>query len=375
MMLGMTTERTAMAKWYWVAVICGGLGIFEATQTVVVMRAEGMHHAWTKLFITILLSWVPWAVAAQAVMRLGRDYPVFHRGWASAWMRHGVMWMAILISATTWNTVIEGRLNPWTPESTTSTLLELWRLKFTNEVLGSLILYAGILLVGWILDSRERLARQRMEAAQLSEQLTKAQLSALRQQIEPHFLFNTLNTIAGLVREGRNDDAVDMIAGLSELLRVTLKTSDRQEVKLGEELEMVKKYLEIEKARFAERLQVNVHVAAELRHARVPSLILQPIVENAVKHGIANRVQGGAIGIRAERLNGVLTLCVRNDGSGFPEDWEHQAGLGLKNVRERLASLYGKEAKLTVGSGETSGAFVAISLPYSDVQEVKEVKE
>ena len=248
MMLGMTTERTAMAKWYWVAVICGGFGIFEATQTVVVMRAEGMHHAWTRLFITILLSWVPWAVAAQAVMQLGRNYPVFHRGWASAWVRHGVMWMAILISATTWNTVIEGWLNPWTPESTTSPLLELWRLKFTNEVLGSLILYAGILLVGWILDSRERLARQRMEAAQLSEQLTKAQWSALRQQIEPHFLFNTLNTIAGLVREGRNDDAVDMIAGLSELLRGTLKTSDRQEVKLGEELEIVKKYLEIEKS-------------------------------------------------------------------------------------------------------------------------------
>jgi two-component system, LytTR family, sensor kinase len=227
-----------------------------------------------------------------------------------------------------------------------------------------LFLYAAILLMGWMLDSRERLARQRMDAAELSEQLAKAQLSALRQQIEPHFLFNTLNTIAGLVREGRGDRAVDMIAGLSELLRRTLRSSGQQHVVLREELEIAEKYLEIEKARFAERLQVRVQVPEELHKARVPSLILQPIVENAVKHGIAKRVEGGEIAILAARENGELRVSVRNDGPGFAEGWESKQGIGLENVRERLASLYGKEAELRVSNGD--GVVVTIVVPYRD---------
>jgi LytS/YehU family sensor histidine kinase len=139
-----------------------------------------------------------------------------------------------------------------------------------------------------------------METARLNEQLAKAQLSALRQQIEPHFLFNTLNTIAGLVREGKNDGAVDMIAGLSDLLRRTLRTPDQQQMGLGEELEVVQKYLDIEKARFAERLQVELDVPKELLRARVPSLILQPIVENAVKHGIAKRITAHIAACRSQ---------------------------------------------------------------------------
>ncbi len=255
-------------------------------------------------------------------------------------------------------------LNPWTPGSPPLPFFRLWRTKFDNQLLGALFLYFAILLLGWMLDSRERLARQQMETARLNEQLAKAQLRALRQQIEPHFLFNALNTIAGLVREGQNDGAVDMIAGLSDLLRRTLRTSDKQQMLLGEELEVAEKYLEIEKARFAERLQVRVDVPRELLRARVPSLILQPIVENAVKHGIAKRVQGGTIGIRAVRVNGTLTVSVLNEGPGFPANWE-RTGIGLENVRERLASLYGLEAVLRVVS-EERGPSVEISLPYRE---------
>jgi two-component system, LytTR family, sensor kinase len=250
--------------------------------------------------------------------------------------------------------------------------LELWRRKFDNNLLASLILYGVILLVGWAADSRGRMARQREEAARLSEQLAKAQLGALRQQIEPHFLFNALNTIAGLVREGRNDNAVDMIAGLSELLRHSLRTTNQQQVALGEELEIVEKYLEIEKARFAERLKVDVDVPEELRRARVPSLILQPIVENAVKHGIAQRVQGGAIGITATRVNGTLSVSVRNDGPRFPADWESsRRGIGLENVRERLTSLYGAAGELRVDTEVEAGARVVIVVPYGEGEEKK----
>jgi two-component system LytT family sensor kinase len=272
--------------------------------------------------------------------------------------------MAIGVGAALWDAAIENRLNPYVPDFSSPAFLTLWRDKFSGQLLSTLVLYGVILMVGWMLESRERLARQQMEAAQLNEQLAKAQLSALRQQIEPHFLFNTLNTIAGLVREGRNDGAVDMIAGLSDLLRRTLQTTNRQQVELREELEIVKKYLEIEKARFAERLQVHVDVPEELAGAQVPSLILQPIVENAVKHGIAKRVQGGAIEISAARANGSLTVRVTNDGPGFAAEWERK-GIGLENVRERLASLYGGAGTLVVGN-EGGGAVVRMVMPYRE---------
>jgi two-component system, LytTR family, sensor kinase len=362
----MTRQSSAgnLAQWYWAGAICGGLGVFEATQTVVAMRAAGMHHAWMALFITVLLGWFPWAVAAPLVLRLARKYPLFHGTSVGAWVRHAGAWMAIGVGAALWDAAIESRLNPYVPDFSSPAFLTLWRDKFSGQLLSTLVLYGVILMVGWMLESRERLARQQMEAAQLNEQLAKAQLSALRQQIEPHFLFNTLNTIAGLVREGRNDGAVDMIAGLSDLLRRTLQTTNRQQVELREELEIVKKYLEIEKARFAERLQVHVDVPEELAGAQVPSLILQPIVENAVKHGIAKRVQGGAIEISAARANGSLTVRVTNDGPGFAAEWERK-GIGLENVRERLASLYGGAGTLVVGN-EGGGAVVRMVMPYRE---------
>jgi two-component system, LytTR family, sensor kinase len=143
---------------------------------------------------------------------------------------------------------------------------------------------------------------------------------------------------------------------------------------LREEFEIVTKYLEIEKARFAERLQVQIDVPYELMRVRVPSLILQPIVENAVKHGIAKRIQGGRIAISASRANGTLTLRVANDGPGFAPEWERK-GIGLTNVRERLASLYGVAGELVVGNGER-GAVVTIAMPdREEVQEINEVEE
>lgn len=351
-------------QWSWAAAICGGLGVFEATQTVLAMRAAGMHHAWVALFFTVVLWWVPWAFAAPLVLRLTQEYPLFQRTSVGAWARHALAWSAILVGGAFWDAVTQNWLNPYAPDTQSPGMLALWKDKFLNQIVVTLVLYGIILLVGWMLESREKLARQQMESARLNEQLAKAQLSALRQQIEPHFLFNTLNTIAGLVREGRNDGAVDMIAGLSDLLRRTLQTTNQQQVELSEELEIVGKYLEIEKARFADRLQVRVAVPNELLPLRVPSLILQPIVENAVKHGIAKRLQGGAIEISAARANGTLTLCVKNDGPGFSAEWQRK-GIGLENVRERLASLYGRVGELLV-SNEGSAAVVRIVMPCSE---------
>jgi two-component system, LytTR family, sensor kinase len=366
-------ETPKIRQWYWAGAICGGFGLFEATQTVFSMRSAGMHHQWPALFFTVLLAWVPWAAAAPLIIRLAQEYPLFRRNAGRAWARHLTMWLAVAVTTALWDAAIQNWLNPYVPDIATPGFVPMLRNKFSTQLLATVLLYAVIVVVGWMLESRAKLARQQMEASQLNEQLAKAQLSALRQQIEPHFLFNSLNSIAALVREGANDRAVDMLVRLSDLLRYSLQTTHRQQVELGEELEVVGKYLEIEKTRFAERLRVRVDVPANLLQARVPSLILQPLVENAVKHGIAKRVQAGMIEITATRSNGTLTLCVSNDGLGFAQNWEKK-GIGLQNVRERLATLYGKAGELLV-SNTPDGACVRVTLPFRENVNVENVPE
>ena len=178
-------------------------------------------------------------------------------------------------------------------------------------------------------------------------------------------MFNTLNAISGLVREERNEAAVGMIARLSDLLRHTLKDSNAQEVPLEEELQFLQKYLDIQKIRFADRLQLSVDIDKEFFSARVPSFILQPIVENALKHGIAARANGGAIRITAIRSNGLLTFQVYNDGPSLPAGWENnESGMGISNVRNRLQSLYGNAYDLTIRNQAPGGVEVLVSVPF-----------
>lgn len=360
---------TGLPRWYWIGAIWTGVALWDATQTVMVMRAEHMHHRWTYLFITQALGWLPWAVATPMVLRLGWEHPLRWKK-LTPWLVHGAACGAIGLAYAALIAGLEMLLDPWAYATPSGPYGALLLQKFFNQLLAFAILYGCILLVGYLLESRERLARQQMEAARLNEELSKAQLNVLRQQIEPHFLFNTLNAVAGLIREGRNDAAVRMIAGLSDLLRRVVNDSQRQEVPLEEELEFLEKYLNIQKARFAERLELRLEVPRELCKARVPSLILQPIVENAVKHGIAKRAKGGAIEIRAWRSNGVLTLSVYNDGPQLPAEWESgSAGIGLRNVRSRLGSLYGNAYELKMGNEQGRGGVrVLVSLPFQEVK-------
>jgi signal transduction histidine kinase len=350
--------------WLWIVAIWSGIGLFDASQTVFVMRAEGMHHYWTRLFFTIFLSWLPWMLATPIVLRLMRHYPPTQWRRISTWGAHLAACAVIGVVFAAWLAMWESWLNPWAITPGPDPFPQLWLHKFFGGLLSYVILYGLIVLVGHMLDSRVRLARHQTETARLNEQLSKAQLSALRRQIEPHFLFNTLNAIAGLVREKRNDAAVSMIAGLSDFLRRVVQDSDRQQVPLAEELEFTQKYLDIQKARFAERLTFTVDVPAELLPAQVPSLILQPMVENAIKHGIAQRVNGGAIYITASRSNGTLTLRVYNDGPSLPAGWENsQSGIGIANVRTRLQSLYSDAFELSMRN-QRLGVEAIVSVPF-----------
>ncbi len=354
-----------LRRWRWIALIWGGIGLFDATQNVFVMRAEGMHHAWLRLFFTLFFSWVPFALATPAVFGVARKFPAAQWKRGSTWAVHLGAAVALGIVHAGWIALWERALNPWMLDPGPKEFPDLWLHKFLNGLLSYMILYGLILLVAHIQESRETLALQQTETARLNEQLSKAQLSALRRQIEPHFLFNSLNAIAALVREGKNDAAVSMIARLSDFLRRVVNDSDRQQVPVAEELEFAQKYLDIQQARFAERLQFSVDVPAELLSAQVPSLILQPMVENAVKHGIAKRVSGGAIRIAAVRSNGMLKLSVYNDGPALPAEWEKShSGIGIVNTRTRLQSLYGNAFELTLRNREPDGVEAAVSVPY-----------
>jgi two-component system, LytTR family, sensor kinase len=360
------STRPQSHQWLWIASIWLGFGLFDATQTVFVMRSERMHHAWVHLFITMVLTWLPWALATPLVLRLGRRFPPVKLRPLSTWLIHLAACAAIGLVFTAWTTWLERLLNPYAISAASGPFAHVWLDKFYNWPLATALLYSTILVVNYALEYRERLALQQTETARLNEQLSKAQLNALRQQIEPHFLFNTLNAVSGLVREGRNDAAVSMIAGLSDFLRRVLEDSTRQQVPLEEEIEFAQKYLHIQKVRFAERLQISVDVAKELYPAQVPSLILQPMVENAVKHGIAKRAQGGAIRIAAARNNGTLTLSVCNDGPSLPVDWETTgSGIGISNVRTRLKSLYGEGFELRMRNQDTGGVEISVSLPFA----------
>jgi two-component system LytT family sensor kinase len=349
-------------RWLWIATIWFAIALFEATQTVFGMRVEGMQHNWGALFVTVLLSWLPWALVTPLALRLGRDQQLN----PLTWLMHASVAVSVNVVSSAWTAGIILLLNPYATSPAPGPFVQVWFGHFYSGLLSSLMLYSGVLASGQILESRTRLARQQTETARLNEQLSKAQLNALRRQIEPHFLFNSLNSIAGLVRDKQNDAAVTMIARLSDFLRRVVEDSNRQLVPLAEEMDCSERYLQIQKVRFAERLQLSVEVPDNLRSAQVPSLLLQPMVENAVKHGISKRAQGGAIRISASRNGGILTLRVYNDGPTFPLEAQATSGVGMANVRTRLHSLYGDAFRLSVQNQEPDGVEVAVSVPYTE---------
>lgn len=181
-------------------------------------------------------------------------------------------------------------------------------------------------------------------------------------------MFNTLNSIAGLVRDQRNDAAVGMIVGLSEFLRRASEDSHRPQVTLAEEVEYLQRYIDIQKVRFGERLHVSVDIPADLLNAQVPSLLLQPLVENAIKHGVAKRVVGGNVRVAGARRDASLHLSVYNDGPGKATDLQDDdgAGVGLANLRTRLQILHGDAAALAMRRAGADGVEVLVTLPLRE---------
>jgi signal transduction histidine kinase len=205
------------------------------------------------------------------------------------------------------------------------------------------------------------------QAARLSAQLAEARLGALRMQMKPHFLLNSLNAILVLVRDRDHATATRVLEELGEILRQVLRTERPEQVPLEEEIEFLRRYLAIEQVRFPDRLRTSFRISPDTRRAAVPDFILQPLVENAVRHGIAQRVEAGQVSITAVREGDDLVLTVEDDGPGYRE--EATAGLGLANTRERLEVLYGPRGKLQLVPRPGGGTIATIRIPFRGLED------
>jgi two-component system LytT family sensor kinase len=344
----------------WIPIAWLAFALADAAKTVGFMHAEGMQHNWATLFAIEVLSWLPWAVGSLFIVWLADHL----RGVkpALAWGAHALAALGIGLAYTAWSYQLTLRYQPYAPEFAHWT--PQWPTDFYENLMATVALYACVLLSHWLIQSRARISARETEVAELNKQLTQAQLVALRSQIEPHFFFNTLNAVAGLIREGRTEAAVQTIMQLSDFLRQTLSDANRQEVSLGDEVEFARHYLTIQQTRFADRLQLDIQVQDGLQSAAVPNLILQPLVENAVKHGIAKRKEGGAVRVAASATGETLNLYIANDGPSLPDDWnERQHSIGIANVCQRLRSLYGNASSFDIRNRTGGGVEVAIRIP------------
>jgi two-component system LytT family sensor kinase len=228
-------------------------------------------------------------------------------------------------------------------------------------------IYMLIALTSYSFDYYRRYREGQLRTLQLEAQLSQAQLQALKMQLHPHFLFNTLHSISALLNKDV-DSARKMITRLGDFLRLTLENSGSQEVTLQQEMEFLSCYLEIERIRFQNRLVTRLDVPSQTLLAKVPNLILQPIVENAIRHGIAPRSTPGLIEIEAKQLNGALRIQVRDNGPGLPQHRTSEnllkKGLGLANTETRLERLYGADHLFDLSNNPAGGLIVTLELPF-----------
>jgi sensor histidine kinase YesM len=235
-------------------------------------------------------------------------------------------------------------------------------MEFGNDVVSYLYFLTIITLYRYYRTTRQR----ELRTAQLERGLAQAELRNLRLQLQPHFLFNALNTISSTMYEDPRS-ADRMVGQLSQLLRLSLRTSQEQEVPLRDELEVLECYLGLMRARFGKRLTANVVTTPDMLEARVPSLLLQPLVENAIRHGNASHASGGAIEVNVKRVGSMLDIEIVDDGPGAPNGLDvYGRGVGLSSTRDRLRLLYGKGHRFEAGN-RNGGFAVSIALPFHEL--------
>jgi len=326
------------------------LGLLFASQVRVDYMYAGQELTWRQAAGTALANWYLWAFLTPAIAWLARRFPLTRARWPVSLAVHipvGFVCAALKVTA---------------DAKTAAMITGVHRPNSVMPAYLALLTYCVIVGAVHSLDHYRKYRERELQAAQLETALARAQVQSLRMQIHPHFLFNTLNAIASLMRE--DVEAADvMIARLGDLLRVTLATADVPDVPLRQELEFVRMYLDIQQARMGDRLTTTMAADPSTLDAAVPTLLLQPIVENAIRHGAGARPGPATIAIRASRADGTLTIDVEDDGPG-PGD-PVQNGHGLRNTRMRLQAAFGPAATLTLARTPAGGALARVTMPVT----------
>lgn len=321
-----------------------------------------LQGGWRASMLPSLCQWWSWGLVAPLIFATDRRLPFTGRQLDKRVMAHA---LGSLVFTALYLCVF-------------SAVRALLQLPGLGGVMGLLGWYLWSLLIYFVIAGGlqayryyERYLSTELRLERMERSFTEARLNALRMQLDPHFLFNALNTISAQVERDPKLTR-SMIEHLGDLLRMSLETKDRLEVPLSEEMAFLDHYLAIQKIRFGDKLRIEIEVAPEVKYASVPSLIIQPLVENAIRHGISHRAAGGMVRVSAGRADGRLEIRVQDDGVGLPAEWTPEAsgGVGLAVTRERIAGLYPNgESRFAVRNREGGGTEVEISLPLNVVEE------
>jgi two-component sensor histidine kinase len=347
----------------------------------IINTGQSYFHLWTQnrlasfdFWPTLIIGvsdWYLWAALTPAIIWLSRRYPFHLGGWGKSLLAH--VGCNLVLSFFVFAATIP--LFLWLCSSCKEPSFAFWPW-FQTKANIYMVLYFWIYwaILGSIVASQyyRQFRDHELRTSQLETQLALAQLQMLRMQLHPHFLFNTLNAISALLHKDA-DKADIMIARLGELLRTTLESAGTQQVPLRQELEFIQPYLEIEKARLGDRLQVRIDVDPEVMDAPVPNFILQPLVENAIRHGIAPLARVGRLEIRACAENGMLRIEVEDNGPGLSAEQQNgerdglfRAGVGVANTRARLQQLYGPHYHFEMKNRTNQGLTVTLMIPVGE---------
>jgi len=358
----MTSDRASPSILATLAVVfvCLMLGAISALESRHVSVTHGFPLDWPTVIISTTPRWIMLAAVLPFVLRIGVRYPVTPAR-APIIALHVSLFLAVSVAhawtdawAVTWANPQVVHMFGMIPRLTRS---------WYNTMPTMVSMYAGVLIAAWgMTESRER-QRRTLRASQLETQLQSARLGALRAQLQPHFLYNTLNGIAALVASVQPERAVAAIEQLGELLHASLREDGREEITVDEEVALVERYLALQGMRFGDRLRSEWSVAPDVRECLVPVLLLQPIVENAVVHGLDAGQQELMIRIEAVSTNEGVEILVENNGPDIAAAAQKGHGLGLSTTRARLMTAYGDRASLTLKPREGGGVRVRIVLP------------
>lgn len=342
------------------------LGVLYAGPIYFEVEAEGMGHAAWRIFSWGILMWLAWAPLTPVIVWLARRFSLVGETWLRNLAVHIPAFFLISSVHSVAATLINVTIKPFDNMGESPT--DFWTRFFSRlkASFGSdLLVYGGVIGICYALDYYRKYREREFLASRLEGQLAQAQLESLRMQLHPHFLFNTLNSIVGLVRDNKNQTAVNMLVGLSDLLRHTLDHSSKHEVELREEINFIKLYLSMQEMRFSDRLRIDFDVDPATVRALVPNLILQPLTENALRHGIGRSANSGLVGISSAVEDGHLRLMVYDDGAGLPDDWQLKGsvGIGLANTAARLQQLYDDDHQFDVRNRDGGGVEVVIVIP------------